>query len=84
MGGLSTSSLTAGQVRGRRSGTEHADLMLIIGRLFLGLPVGVVQTEATAAPARKSSYPGFNGARAGTFFIFIYTGAPLGKSINSG
>lgn len=40
-GGLSTSSLTTGQVRGRRSGTEHADLPVITGRLFLGLPVGV-------------------------------------------
>lgn len=46
-GGLSTSSLTTGQVPGRRSGTEHAGPSLIIGHLFLGLPVGV---RATVSP----------------------------------
>lgn len=63
-GGLS--SLTTGQVRGRRSGTEHADLPVITGRLFLGLPVGV-RAEATESLCPESSYPGFNGAHAGTF-----------------
>lgn len=42
--------MTTGQVRGRRPGTEHADLPLIISGLFLGLPVGgVVQIEATVS-----------------------------------
>lgn len=67
-GGLS--SLTTGQVRGRRSGTEHADLPVITGRLFLGLPVGV-RAEATESLCPESSYPGFNGAHAGTFFFFF-------------
>lgn len=69
-GGLS--SLTTGQVRGRRSGTEHADLPVITGRLFLGLPVGV-RAEATESLCPESSYPGFNGAHAGTFFFLKST-----------
>lgn len=41
VGGPGSSSSTTGRVRGRRSGTEHADLPVITAGLFLGLPVGV-------------------------------------------
>lgn len=66
-GMLSTSSLTTGQVRGWRSGTEHADL---VGHnwSFVSRPTCGCSSRKTAASPRVP--PGdFNGAHAGNFFF---------------
>lgn len=61
------------QARLEGGSLEHADLllMLIIGRLFLCLPVGVFKKkpQCHCASCQESTYLGFNGAHVGTFFL---------------
>lgn len=60
------------QARLEGGSPEHADLLLplIIGRLFLCLPVGVFKKkpQCHCASCQESTYLGFNGAHVGTFF----------------
>lgn len=61
------------QARLEGGSPEHADLLLplIIGHLFLCLPVGVFKKkpQCHCASCQESTYLGFNGAHVGTFFL---------------
>ncbi len=82
MGGLSASSLTAGQVRGGKSGTGRAaHNWWLVSRPTCGW-CSNREPQSYRGSCWESSYLGLEEPTQGHFLICM--GAPPGKSINSG